>query len=109
MPCIVLGTEEIDVFLLGALSDLLAQSCYKQLIHSTYIHGEARVTAMLSHFHVFRQCGRWINSFTIVGSLFCLTYSPSCQNMSSKKTEQLDEPKFEIHRVLKDMSDSYCK
>lgn len=70
MPGIVLGTEEIDVFLLGALSDLLAQSCYNQLMHSTYIHGEARVTAMLSHFHVFRQCGRWINSFTIVGSLF---------------------------------------
>lgn len=73
-------------YILLVLSDAPAQSSYNQLIPNTCVHGEARVIEILSHFHTFRQ---WVigSIISLLWAVFfiCLIYSPSSQNMCSKK------------------------
>lgn len=72
MPGIVLCTRDIGIFLLLVSSDSPAEFLY-HLVPSSHVHGEARVIEILSDFHVFRQCGCSISSFTMVDRFFvCL-------------------------------------
>ena len=100
---IVPDTGNAGMFLLLVLSYSPEQSCYNQLIPNTCVQSETRVIEILSHFHMFRQwvVGSILSSFRAV--FFCLfnlfTILPKHEQ---QKIEQLEEPKLEIHRVLKD-------